>query len=104
MTFYFVSGMWIDCDWDQFKKNLTIERKEWEIYANQKSHIKAERDETVEQERILFEAKITTLKGEYEVKIETLRNEAKAKLDKLEDDYRKRINRKTKPTIFISGL
>jgi len=93
MIFCLVGNMWIDCDWDQFKKNLTIERKEWEIYANQKSHIKVERDETIEQERILFEAKI-----------ETLRNEAKAKLDKLEDDYRKRINRKTKPTIIISGL
>jgi hypothetical protein len=96
--------MWIDCDWNQFKKNLIIERKEWEIYANQKSHIKAERDETIEQERILYEAKITTLKEEYNVKIETLRNETKAKLDKLEDDYRKRINKKTKPTITISGL
>lgn len=96
--------MWIDCDWDQFKKNLTIERKEWEIYANQKSHLKVERDEMVEQERILFEAKTATLKEEYEVKIETIRNEGKAKLDKLEDDYRKRINKKTKPTIIISGL
>lgn len=80
--------MWINYDWNQFKKNLEIERTEWEKFANTKSHIKAECDERIEMLRVIFEAKV-----------QTLRDEAKAKLVKLEKEYRELIAKQTKPTI-----
>ena len=80
--------MWINYDWVQFKKNLEIERAEWEKFANAKSHIQSECDEHMEILRVVFEAKV-----------QTLHDEAKAKLVKLEKEYRELIAKQTKPTI-----
>lgn len=88
-------------DWEQFKKNLQVERTAWEKYESRLKLLEEELASQIEHAREEMERKKLELEEEFKNFKKRKMEEFKRKKKWLKAQYLREVERKTRPTVSL---
>lgn len=86
-------------DWEQLKKNLTVERIAWNKYEEKRALAKAAMQVAIEAKRKEIEEKKKRLEERLQKFIELKKREYEKKVKQIHEEYMKQVERKFKPSV-----
>jgi|YelNatPaOPRAMG01_1025707.scaffolds.fasta_scaffold364186_2 hypothetical protein len=88
-------------DWEQYKKNLKLEREEWDKFANYVENLKRETDAKINELRMLRDAEVKRVNDEFERKKKLLECRFKRKSKIAHDKYIRNVEKKFKADVTV---